>query len=80
MLGVTEEKINNLLQILTYIKEGIFSQSSFSKKFHIPLRTVERNVKLLKQHNLVSFEGSPRTGKYKITKKYEKLIRSSSKK
>ena len=80
MLGVKEEKINNLLQILIYIEEGTFSQSSFSKKFHIPLRTVERNVKLLKQHNLISFEGSPRTGKYKITRKYKKLIRSSFKK
>ena len=80
MLGVRREKINTLLQILTSVEEGIFSQSSFSKKLHIPLRTVERNVKLLKQHNLISFEGSPRTGKYKITKKYKKLIYSSPKK
>ena len=74
-LGVTEKKVNSLLQILIYVEEGLFSQSSFSKSFHIPLRTVERNVNLLKKHQLISFEGSPRSRKYKVTKKYEKLMK-----
>ena len=74
-LGVTEKKVNSLLQILTYVEQGLFSQSSFSKSFHIPLRTVERNVNLLKKHQLISFEGSPRSRKYKVTKKYEKLMK-----
>ena len=42
----------------------------------MPLRTLDRNIILLKDNNLISFKGSRKTGKYKITKKYGALKKS----
>ena len=70
MLGVKEEKVNELLQILHHIEKDTFFRLSFSKKYNMSLRTLDRNIILLKDNNFISFEGSRKTGKYKITKKY----------
>ena len=72
-LGVREIKINELLKILHHIESNNFSKQSYSKNNQIALRTLNRDVTLLKKHKFISFEGSKKTGKYKITKKYRKL-------
>ena len=71
--GVRETKINELLKILHHIETNNFSKQSYSKNNRIALRTLERDIKLLKQYELISFEGHSKTGKYKITRKYKKL-------
>ena len=77
ILAVKKEiKINELLQILHHIENNTFSRLFFSKKYSIPLRTLDRNLITLKENKLVSFEGSKKTGKYKITKRYKTLKKS----
>ena len=76
IFGIKGKRINQLLQILHHIEEDIFFRLFFSKKYNIPLRTLDRNIILLKDNNLISFKGSRKTGKYKVTKKYEALKKS----
>ena len=75
-LEVNEIKTNELLKILHYIEINNFSKKSYSKNNRIALRTLERDIKLLKQHEFIFFEGHSKTGKYKITTKYKKLKKS----
>ncbi len=77
ILAVKKEiKINELLQILHHIENNNFSRLFFSKKYNMPLRTLDRNIITLKENKLVSFEGSKKTGKYKITERYKVLKES----
>ncbi len=39
----------------------------------MPLGTLDRNIILLKDNNLISFKGSKKAGRYKITDKYKKI-------
>ena len=72
-LGVRETKVNELLKILHHIETNNFSKQSYSKDNQVALRTLNRDITLLKKHKFISFEGSKKTGKYKVTKKYKKL-------
>lgn len=73
ILNIRGEKINTLSHILTHIENGIFSNTEFAKKRGITLRSVYRHIQLLKEAGLIYLEGSRKTGKYEITKKYKKL-------
>ena len=73
ILGVREIKVNELLKILHHIETNNFSKQSYSKNNQVALRTLNRDITLLKKHKFISFEGSKKTGKYKVTKKYKKL-------
>ena len=64
------------MKLLSSIDEGAFSVASFSKREGITLRTIENYIKFLKDNELIYFEGAPKTGRYKITKKYKKLKKS----
>ena len=76
MLEVKEEKINEFLQILHHIEKETFEKISFSKEYNIAPRTLDRNITFLKQYKLISFVGSKKIGKYKVTEKYRKLKKS----
>jgi len=39
-----------------------------SEEMNIPLRTIERQIKKLKEENKIEFKGAPKTGGYIITK------------
>ena len=73
VLGVKGAKIKELLQILHHIEKDTFEKQSFIKNYNIALRTLNRDITFLKDNDLISFEGSKKTGKYKVTKKYKKL-------
>ena len=55
------------------IEKDAFEKQSFVKNYNIALRTLNRDITFLKEHNLISFEGSRKTGKYKLTEKYRQL-------
>ena len=76
ILKVKKKKIKDLLKILDHIENNDFSKQSYSKDNHMSLRTLERDIKLLKRNNLISFEGYSRSGKYKVTRKYKQLKKS----
>ena len=78
-LSIKDKRANALLQILYQIENNTFSRSSFSKKHNMPLRTLDRNIIFLKKNNLISFEGSKRIGKHKVTEKYKALKKSNEK-
>ena len=73
-MNIQGEKIKTLLHILTHIENGTFSNTEFAKKRGITLRSVYRHIQLLKEGGLIYLEGSRKTGKYKVTKKYKKLF------
>ena len=75
-MSIKDKRANALLQILHQIENNTFSRSSFSTKHNMPLRTLDRNVIFLKKNNLISFEGSKRIGKHKVTEKYKALKKS----
>ena len=79
--GVKGKKRDNLLKLLSSIdKEEEFSAVSFAKREGITPRTIENYIRFLKDNNLIYFEGAPKTGRYKVTKKYEKLKESTTRK
>ena len=73
ILRVKGAKLEELLQILDSIENDAFEKQSFVTNYNIALRTLNRNITFLKENNLISFEGSRKTGKYKLTEKYRKL-------
>ena len=74
--GVQRKNITNILHILFQIEHDTFSKNSFSKKYNMPLRTLTRYITILKKQKLISFEGSKKRGKYKITENYKILKQS----
>ena len=72
-LEVKPERLSRLLKILVLIERKKFSTSLFSQSQGTTLRTVERDISLLKSHGLISTTGTTRTRKYKVTEKYKKL-------
>ena len=73
ILRVREIKVNELLKILHHIETNNFSKQSYSKNNLVALRTLNEDITLLKKQKNILFEGSKKTGKYKVTKKYKKL-------
>ena len=73
ILGVKGAKLEELLQVLDSIEKDIFEKQSFVKNYNIALRTLNRDITFLKDNDLILFEGSRKTGKYKLTEKYRKL-------
>ena len=71
--GIHRKSIDRILQILFQIENKTFSKNSFSNTHNIPLRTLTRYITILKNHRLISFEGSKRKGQYNITKTYKSL-------
>ena len=64
---------NRLLQILNHIEKDDFSKKSFVKSYNVAIRTLNRYLMILKNYSLIVFEGSKKTGKYKVTEKYKQL-------
>ena len=72
-LNITIERANKIAKILQSIEYGKFSKGSLSKELKVSSRSVEKDIRFLKQHQIIQFEGSPKYGKYKVTEKYIKL-------
>ncbi len=77
--GVKGKKRDNLLKLLVSIDNREFSPAYFANKEGVALRTIENYLKFLKDNDLIYFEGAPKTGHYKVTKKYKKLKKSIEK-
>ena len=46
---------------------------SMSKTLGVSLRSIGKDIELLKKQGFIQFEGSRKTGKYKPIEKYKKL-------
>jgi len=68
--GVTEEVKDKLKTMLLLIhKEGGIRTTEMEKKIEIPVKSLERYVKLLKDANIIEYKGASRTGGYYLTRK-----------
>ncbi len=72
-LGIKNDTANRLLQMLDHIEKDSFFKKSFVKSYNVAMRTLNRRLTILKNHSLIVFEGSKKTGKYKVTEKYKQL-------
>ncbi len=73
MFGVKSQRFHRLLKTLDFIEKNRFSVKSFAEIYELTPRAIENDIDFLKGHKLIVFEGSPKTGKYKVTDKYKKL-------
>ncbi len=60
--------------ILLYFQKGL-SLEELKKHFKIERATAQRDMKYLKDANLVIFKGAAKTGKYVLTKKGARLFK-----
>ena len=74
--GINRKNVVIMLQILFHMEREKFLKNSFSKTNDVPLRTLARYMTILKSHKLISFEGSKKTGQYKLTDTYKTLKKS----
>jgi len=65
--GVNEGVKNELLSILNILQKKPFQKTKeIAEQLDKGVSTVERYVKILKENNLIVFEGAPKTGGYKL--------------
>ena len=72
-LNITIKRAGKIAKILQSIDNSSFSIEFISKDLKVSSRSVEEDIRFLKQHKFIEFEGSPKYGRYKISEKYKKL-------
>ncbi len=66
--GYTGEPLDRKIAILEQIiREDPIDYDALQESFDVSKKTVKRDLKSLKEDNLIIFEGSPKTGKYILT-------------
>ena len=78
--GVKGKRLERMVKILEILYQGEFLRDDqVAGKFKVTTRTIENDIGFLKQHELIAFEGAPKTGKYVLTEKGKTLIKEMSK-
>ena len=78
--SVPTKKAKRFLKMLYEIENETFSKPSFSKTSSVTLRTLTRDITLLKKYKLIFLKGSKKFGQFTVTDKYKKLKILSQKK
>lgn len=68
--SMPSKKNMRLSRILSSIKNDSFSKPRFSESENVGIRTIEEDLKYLRNNGLAIFEGATKTGKYRVTKEY----------
>ena len=68
--------MEKMLKTLSSIEKNEFSTVNFSKAEHLNPRTVERDIRFLRDKKLIFFKGHSKYGKYQTTEEYKKLKKS----
>ena len=71
--NIKERLKSEIIQL--YFQKGL-SLEGLKKRFKIERTTAQRDMKYLKDANLVIFKGAAKTGKYMLTKKGERLFKN----
>jgi ATP-dependent DNA helicase RecG len=75
--GVTEDVKDKIKRILLVLyKEGGVRTVDIEKRIDVPVKSVERYIKQLKDAGLIEFKGANRTGGYYLTKNAENKIKN----
>lgn len=73
--GVTEDVKDKIKKILLVLyKEGGVRTVDIEKRINVPVKSVERYIKQLRDVGLIEFKGANRTGGYYLTKSMENKI------
>jgi ATP-dependent DNA helicase RecG len=56
-----------------YVRKAI-TRRDIEQLFNVSTATAERDIAMLKEADLITFEGAPKTGKYALTKKGNKMM------
>jgi ATP-dependent DNA helicase RecG len=73
--GVSEGvKIRLGKELVYFIKNHQMKRTEIEKLLEVSRATAERDISVLKDLSLITFEGPPKTGKYILTKKGKQLI------
>lgn len=67
---ILSKKSMRLSRVLSSIKNNSFSKSSFAESEGVGTRTVEEDLKYLRNTGLIVFEGATKTGRYRVTREY----------
>ncbi len=61
--NITIRRADKITKILYSIEKGNFSIDSLSKSLQVSSRSIEKDMRFLKQHGFIEFEGSRKFGK-----------------
>ena len=65
-----------MVKILETLHKGeSLAAVQISKMFHVSTRTIEKDIKFLRENELITFMGAPKTGRYELTTRGKKVIR-----
>jgi ATP-dependent DNA helicase RecG len=74
--GVKGARLERVVKILETLHKGeSLAAVQISKMFHVSTRTIEKDIKLLRENELITFMGAPKTGRYELTTRGKKVIR-----
>ena len=68
--SLTSKRADRLVSILSLVANRKFSKNTFINEEGISNRTVEEDLKYLRQNELIIFEGTRQLGEYRITELY----------
>lgn len=69
------QQLDRVFALLKDITRGkALDYDKFEKKFDVSTKTIKRDIKKLKDLDMVSFEGAPKTGKYVMTPEGSNII------
>ena len=67
--GITDSLKESMLEIIELLIKGENMRASeIAEKLSKPYKTIERHIKILKEINAITYEGSKRAGGYRVSK------------
>jgi len=77
--GVKGKRLERLVKILETLYKGeALVDTKIAQRFQVSLRTVESDIKFLRENRIITFVGAPKTGRYELTAKGKKVIKDLS--
>jgi ATP-dependent DNA helicase RecG len=77
--GVKGKKLERLVKILETLYKGeVLVDTQIAQRFQVSIRTVENDIKFLRENGIITFVGPPKTGRYELTTRGKSVIKDLS--
>jgi len=77
--GVKGKRLERLVKILETLYKGeALVDTQIAQRFQVSIRTVESDIKFLRENGIIIFVGAPKTGRYELTTRGKKVIKGLS--
>ena len=74
--GVKGKRLERLIKILETLYKGeALVDTQIAQRFQVSIRTVESDIKFLRDNGIITFVGAPKTGRYELTTRGKKVIK-----